>query len=495
VTSGALLDRDPARARAAAWWLALGLAALTAYRAAALAVADLPLHFDEAQYWGWSRALDWGYYSKPPFIAAAIRVATAVCGNGEVCVRAPAYIGLALTAWFVFLTVRHVHGPRAGLLAAVAFATLPTVSVGSWAMTTDSPLLLFWSIALYTFVRALERDSLGWWLATGLAAGLGLLSKYTMGAFAVSVAAYLLWQPDLRRRLLSWKPWAGVAVAFVVFAPNLWWNAAWGFPTFGHTADITHVDAALFRPRAFALFVAGQLAVFGPVLGVVLFVAIAAVLIGRADQRMRLWVAFTLPLLAIVGLQALFARALLNWSAPACVAGAALVVAFLLDRSRLRLLLAGIAVNVVLGLALYHVVPAASALGLPPKLDPTARLKGWREMGAAVRETLARHPGARFVGEDRRVIAEMIYYARPLSAGALAWDPDARGSNHYRLTANVEKAPGGPFVIATEVDMRERLARDFRGLKPLGVVETGECPKCRRTLHLYSAESFGGYRR
>jgi hypothetical protein len=495
VTFDAPLEQDPAGARAAAWWLALGLVALAAYRALALAVAELPLHFDEAQYWGWSRALDWGYYSKPPVIAAAIRAATAVCGDGELCVRAPAYLGLTLTAWFVFLTVRRLHGTRVGVLAALAFATLPTVSVGSWAMTTDTPLLLFWSIALYTFVRAVAQDSAGWWLATGLAAGLGLLSKYTMGMFAVSVAAYLLWQPELRRRLLSWKPWAGAFVAFVVFAPNLWWNAAWGFPTFAHTADIAHVDEAIFRPRALALLLAGQLAVFGPVLGVVLFVALAAVLLGRADDRLRLWVAFTLPLLVVVSLQALLARALLNWAAPACVAGAALVVAFLLQKSRARLLVAGIVVNVVLGLALYHVVPAASALGLPPKLDPTTRLKGWREMGAAVRETLARHPGARFVGEDRRVIAEMIYYARPLSAGALAWDPDARGSNHYRLTANVDKAPDGPFVIATETDMHERLARDFRGLKPLGVVQTGECPKCRRTLHLYSADSFGGYHR
>jgi 4-amino-4-deoxy-L-arabinose transferase-like glycosyltransferase len=489
------LERDPARARAAAWWLALGLVALAGYRALALAVADLPLHFDEAQYWGWSRALEWGYYSKPPMIAVAIRAATAVCGDGEVCVRAPAYLGLALAAWFVFLAVRRLHGTRAGVLAAIAFATLPAVSLGSWAMTTDVPLVLFWSIGLYCFVRAMEQDSVRWWLATGLAGGLGLLSKYTMAMFGVSVAAYLLWEPTLRRRLRSWKPWLAAFLAFLVFAPNLWWNAAMGFPTFAHTAEISRLGRALVRPGEFALFVVGQLAVFGPVLGVALFAAIVAVALGRADQRMRLWAAFTLPLLAVVGLQALVARANLNWAAPACVAGAALVVTFLLAKARTRLIVAAIAVNAGLGLALYHLVPAASALGLPPKFDVTLRLQGWRELGAAVREVLAQHPGARLVGEDRRVIAQMMYYARPHSAGALAWDPDGRVTDHYRLVASVAAAKGGPFVIATGADLRERLARDFRGLKPLGVVEAGGCPACRRSLHLYFAEGFEGYNR
>ena len=43
--------------------------ALTALRLAALFATPLELYPDEAQYWLWSRTLDWGYYSKPPMIA------------------------------------------------------------------------------------------------------------------------------------------------------------------------------------------------------------------------------------------------------------------------------------------------------------------------------------------------------------------------------------------------------------------------------------------
>jgi hypothetical protein len=42
-------------------------AALTVVRLVALFATQLELYPDEAQYWLWSRTLDWGYYSKPPW--------------------------------------------------------------------------------------------------------------------------------------------------------------------------------------------------------------------------------------------------------------------------------------------------------------------------------------------------------------------------------------------------------------------------------------------
>ena len=48
----------------------------TLYRALALHWSGLNLYVDEAQYWTWAQALDWGYYSKPPVIAAIIAATT-----------------------------------------------------------------------------------------------------------------------------------------------------------------------------------------------------------------------------------------------------------------------------------------------------------------------------------------------------------------------------------------------------------------------------------
>ncbi len=44
---------------------------------------DWDLCADEAEYWAWSRQLDWSYYSRGPLIAWLIRLATDIAGSHE----------------------------------------------------------------------------------------------------------------------------------------------------------------------------------------------------------------------------------------------------------------------------------------------------------------------------------------------------------------------------------------------------------------------------
>ena len=67
-----------------AWLFAATLiGVLTVARLVTLFVTPIGLYPDEAQYWLWSRVLDWGYFSKPPMIAWLIRATTALGGDGE----------------------------------------------------------------------------------------------------------------------------------------------------------------------------------------------------------------------------------------------------------------------------------------------------------------------------------------------------------------------------------------------------------------------------
>src|SRR4029450_1755856 len=67
--------------------LALSLGILLAVRLAAIHSATADLVLDEAQYWTRARGPDFGDFSNPPMIAWVIRGATALCGDGEACVR------------------------------------------------------------------------------------------------------------------------------------------------------------------------------------------------------------------------------------------------------------------------------------------------------------------------------------------------------------------------------------------------------------------------
>ncbi|MFP2928148.1 glycosyltransferase family 39 protein, partial [Pyxidicoccus sp. 3LG] len=103
------------------------------------------VYFDTAYYWEWARHPAWGYYDHPPMVGWLIAVlgihgTALLCGAGTVA----AVWGLA----------RDVHGSReAAWRAAALWSVVPAgVVAGTWA-TPDSPLLLFWTLALWALWR------------------------------------------------------------------------------------------------------------------------------------------------------------------------------------------------------------------------------------------------------------------------------------------------------------------------------------------------------
>ena len=57
---------------------------------------------------------------------------------------------------------------------------LPGVSYSSLLITTDVPLILFWTIALYAWAMLVKRQSMGFAVLLGVAIGFGLLAKQAM---------------------------------------------------------------------------------------------------------------------------------------------------------------------------------------------------------------------------------------------------------------------------------------------------------------------------
>ena len=227
--------------RSAALLLVIGLL-VTAYRLWVIRHLGIDLYVDEAYYWGWSKALDWGYFSKPPVIAALIAASTAAFGDGILAVKLPALLLYPATSLVLAALGTRLFDARIGFWSGLAFLTMPLVGALGLFVSTDAPLLFFWSLGMLFLLRALEHQRWRDWLGLGLAVGLGLLSKYTMAAFLPSALLVMLMLPRGRRALASPRPWLALLLALAVFAPNLWWNWQNDFPTLRHTAAITHVD-------------------------------------------------------------------------------------------------------------------------------------------------------------------------------------------------------------------------------------------------------------
>jgi 4-amino-4-deoxy-L-arabinose transferase-like glycosyltransferase len=484
----------PSMSRDALWTAILlgGLALLLCVRLVALQLNATDLFFDEAQYWAWSEDPAFGYYSKPPLIAWIIRVATEACGVGEPCVRLPSPFLHTFTALAVFALARTLYDVRTGALSGLAFATLPGVSLSAGIISTDVPLLLCWALALIGFAGLGKTRKVWPALLLGLAFGVGLNAKYAMAWFVVCAAVYLFVTPQRRALFKDYRLYLALVLGVLLIVPNLAWNYAHAFATFSHTADNANWSGPLLHPVKALEFFGAQFGVFGPVLfGAFLVIAWRAWRTGLSESD-RLLLSFSLPLIAIITVQALLSRAHANWAATAYVAATVLVIATMIRDRAWGWLVGSFAVNVAV-LALIAVgTTTAGRLPLPLKTDPFARTLGWQELADATRAELAEaeaagRPFAAVLTDDRAVTAELLYYMRDETTPVLAWREGAP-HDHFELTRPFTAATSGSVLLVSLGSGPGAAASAFTTSEQIGsrLLPAGENAERRVTFYALS---------
>lgn len=475
---------------------AMVILAVTVFRLMWLARDPYPLYGDEAQYWTWAQALDWGYYSKPPLIGWLIAFTTNLAGNTEFGVRIAAPVLHAIIALMIADTGRRLFDARTGAWSGALYVTLPAVSVSSVLMSTDVPLLFFWALGVTSLTRALAPGGQKWWLGVGIALGLGLLSKYAMATFVASAGLYLAVSEQHRGVLRTRWPWLALALGLAIFAPNVIWNAANDWLSLRHTGDNANLQGELFHPVKLAEFVGSQFGVFGPLLfGLLLFI-LGAYAAGRLrrDDRMWLLIAFAVPQLAIIAGVALLSRAHANWAATSYVTGILLVVAWLRHAPTLRLVLPislGLHIAAACVMHGYHDAARLAGIELSRKTDPFHRLRGWNFLGNAVGAQLREHPGFALMTDDRMLFAELAFYVRPRPI-QVAWSWKERPTDQYQMTTDLVSLGNRPILYLTENpdprDVRERFAE----MTPVGRITIPLYRDLQRQYTLYALQGFKG---
>ncbi len=479
------------------WRLALWAAfAVTVARLVWLALGRADLYPDEAQYWLWSLHPALGYYSKPPLVAWLIAVTTAVFGEDELAIRLAApllHFGASLV---IYAIARRLYDARVAMWSAIAYATLPGVSASATLISTDAPLLFCWAVALYAFIRAREPGGERWWIAVGIAAGVGLLAKYAMAYWLFSALLFLLLFRDERRHLPRFL--GAAAIAGVIYAPNFIWNALNGFVSYRHTRDNAALGGALLHPAHFLEFLGSQFGVFGPIFFAVLILMTLTARRSFRDQRAALLACFALPTLAMMLVVSFLSRAQPNWSAPTFVAAVVLVVAWLLARGRTALVAASLALHLLVAAVIFGAHDAATALrvDLPAKLDLLHRLRGWSTLGRSVSQMLMRYPGTILLSDDREDMAALMYYVRPHPFDALKWNGEGGIHDEFDLTAQPSRYVGGDFLLVSRSpDNLARIFSRFAQLdRPPDDIIIPLDRKTARHYQVYWLHGFRGYR-
>jgi len=193
---------------------------------------------DELYYLACSRHLDWGYVDQPPLIALLTWLWRSVLGQSLPALRLlPAMAGVVevvLTA----LIARQLGGQRfAQALAAITALVAPAILGGDGLLTMNAFEPLFWMGCAYLLIRLIDTKNTKLWIWFGVLAGLGLENKYSMLIFGAGLVLGLLLSSE-RSLLRSRWLWAGGAIAFLIFLPNLIWNVQHHFPFLELQANI-----------------------------------------------------------------------------------------------------------------------------------------------------------------------------------------------------------------------------------------------------------------
>jgi len=194
------------------------------------------LELDLAEDLALGREWQLGYWKHPPLPWWLADLAYRITGHiGVVYALGP----LAVVGCFigVYLLSRDIVGPVQALVATLSLAGIHFYNYSAVKFAHDQMQLPFWALTGLFLYRALAYGRLLNWALAGAMLALCFWSKYAAFAFALSLALFLILDPQARRSFLTPGPYVMAAVFAVVIAPNAWWLVQSGFLPMRYVSD------------------------------------------------------------------------------------------------------------------------------------------------------------------------------------------------------------------------------------------------------------------
>lgn len=375
------------------------IAAVLALTVARLAVATYTgLVDDEAYYRIWSLAPALSYLDHPPMVAWIIGAGRAIAGDSTLGVRLLGPILMLLGTGILWRTAYLLYGTTIARHAVWFTLAMPLLAIGSIIATPDLPSVIFAGLVVWTLAELDRSQNARWWLAVGLFAGLGLLSKYTNLFLGVTILLWLVWRPETRKWFHTPDLWIGGLIAGAVASPVAIWNAEHNWASFiKQFGRIGHASSPGWSN--YLELIGGFALLESPLIALIALVGFIGVLRAAILERRRsdtLLAAAILPMLIYFSVHALHDRVQGNWPAPlypAFAICAALGLQKIPAASRRTAFVASLAVGFTLTAVIYF--HALSPIIQTAK-DPTEQMRGWPALADAI-ETKREATGAAWI--------------------------------------------------------------------------------------------------
>ena len=405
---------------------------------AAVLFTNFSLFADEAQYWLWSRSLDFGYFSKPPLLAWCLRAYTEIFGSSFDSLKFFSMPFYLFSSFFIFLICKKLGlGRDDSLYCALIFFIIPAVSFSSFIVSTDVILVLLWTILLNLVLIVREKPTNFNFFLIGVFFGLAFLSKYAAIYFLLCLFVFVIFDKKikqiLRKKIIGILIF--VSVSLVLVLPNLIWNYYNGWITFSHTVDNANLEnysLSFLRGISF-LFI--QILMIGPVLFLGFVLNIKKF---RIDFQNIYLLSFSIPIILVVFFESVIVRANANWAAPALIS---LLILFfrLVKNYKLIIKNTNFLFNFFLGLFLFFAI----AQSMPLKIFD--RISGIDKFASEVSSMTNIN---KFVVSDRMLFSSLSYELRRKEIEIfMPYNPEKPISNHFQINSSLKKNMSENFIL------------------------------------------------
>ncbi|MBP6058227.1 MAG: glycosyltransferase family 39 protein [Nitrosomonas sp.] len=201
---------------------------------------------DEAYYWQYAQHMDLSFYDHPPMVAWLIWLGTAILGHNEFGVRIGALFCGLVTMGYLYALAQNLYDKSTAMRTLLLLAILPLGFGSGLLMTPDAPLVAAWAATLYYMERALVAGQRTAWLGMGVAFGLGLLSKYSLGLLGIAALVFVIIDPTARRWMKRPHPYLAALLAVLLFSPVIIWNYQNAWVSFAFQSNRVLADSYQF---------------------------------------------------------------------------------------------------------------------------------------------------------------------------------------------------------------------------------------------------------
>jgi hypothetical protein len=230
-----------------------------------------------------------------------------------------------------------------------------------------------WALTMLFLWRATTQGKLLDWILLGVFGGLSLWAKYSSGILLVVAAAWILWDPQARKRILTPGPWLALIAFALTIAPQVLWLMQHEYGPFAYAARRASSGEWYASIEFLLTLVLDHVPMLILIACAGWFGKPAADAPAKPDQRaLRYLLLLGLGPAVLIALGAAVSGASLrsSWGAPMVVLSGLIVVALMSNKfsaARLKRLAigAGILVVVVSGLYFGHMRYGVAFTGKP----------------------------------------------------------------------------------------------------------------------------------